>query len=128
MVPGVPKALLNRQPARITVIPPSGPIQTRITSPAPSLTYPEKYRINFSGSVFDPQFGDVPDQDVSWISDGGSAFATGKSVTFGGLVDGKGGRHCPSYVKGWEPTKGEWVERIYYAGAADLEHWRRMRQ
>jgi len=32
--------------------------------------------------------------------------------------DGKGGRHCPSYVKGWDPSKGEWVERIYYAGAA----------
>lgn len=33
--------------------------------------------------------------------------------------DGDGGRHCPSYVKGWNSTKGEWVERIYYAGAAD---------
>jgi hypothetical protein len=33
--------------------------------------------------------------------------------------DGKGGRHCPSYVKGWDPTKSEWVERIYYAGAVD---------
>ena len=26
--------------------------------------------------------------------------------------DGKGGRHCPSYVKGWDPHKREWVERI----------------
>ena len=33
--------------------------------------------------------------------------------------DGNGGRHCPSYVKGWEPCAGEWVERIYYAGAAE---------
>jgi hypothetical protein len=33
--------------------------------------------------------------------------------------DGKGGRHCPSYVRGWDPRKGEWVERIYYAGAAE---------
>lgn len=33
--------------------------------------------------------------------------------------DGNGGRHCPSYVKGWDPNKGEWVERIYYAGAAE---------
>lgn len=33
--------------------------------------------------------------------------------------DGNGGRHCPSHVKGWDPHKGEWVERIYYAGAAD---------
>ena len=32
--------------------------------------------------------------------------------------DGDGGRHCPSYVKGWDPGKGEWLERIYYAGAA----------
>lgn len=31
--------------------------------------------------------------------------------------DGDGGRHCPSYVKGWDPSKGRWVERIYYAGA-----------
>lgn len=33
--------------------------------------------------------------------------------------DGDGGRHCPSYVRGWDPEKGAWVERIYYAGAAD---------
>lgn len=33
--------------------------------------------------------------------------------------DGKGGRHCPSYVKGWDPDKRAWVERIYYAGAAE---------
>lgn len=32
--------------------------------------------------------------------------------------DGKGGRHCPAYVKGWDPEKNAWVERIYYAGAA----------
>ncbi|HVV43793.1 MAG TPA: hypothetical protein VHC72_01270 [Bryobacteraceae bacterium] len=33
--------------------------------------------------------------------------------------DGNGGRHCPSFVKGWDPHKRRWVERIYYAGAAD---------
>lgn len=33
--------------------------------------------------------------------------------------DGNGGRHCPSYVKGWDPKASRWVERIYYAGAAD---------
>lgn len=33
--------------------------------------------------------------------------------------DGTGGRHCPSYVKGWDPASGQWVERIYYAGSAD---------
>jgi hypothetical protein len=32
--------------------------------------------------------------------------------------DGKGGRHCPAYVKGFDPQKSAWVERIYYAGAA----------
>lgn len=30
-----------------------------------------------------------------------------------------GGRHCPSYVKGWDPDRGTWVERIYYAGGAE---------
>jgi hypothetical protein len=33
--------------------------------------------------------------------------------------DLRGGRHCPSYVRGWDPRAGTWVERIYYAGAAD---------
>ncbi len=33
--------------------------------------------------------------------------------------DGKGGRHCPSYVTGWSPERAAWVERIYYAGAAE---------
>jgi hypothetical protein len=33
--------------------------------------------------------------------------------------DGKGGRHCPSYVRGWDPNRESWVERIYYAGAAE---------
>jgi hypothetical protein len=32
--------------------------------------------------------------------------------------DGAGGRHCPSYVKGWNSELNAWVERIYYAGAA----------
>lgn len=32
--------------------------------------------------------------------------------------DRGGGRHCPSYVRGWDPQKGDWVERLYYAGAA----------
>ncbi len=34
--------------------------------------------------------------------------------------DLNGGRHCPSYVRGWDPLRGEWVERIYYAGAAEF--------
>jgi hypothetical protein len=33
--------------------------------------------------------------------------------------DLRGGRHCPSYVKGWDPHAGREVERIYYAGAAE---------
>jgi len=32
--------------------------------------------------------------------------------------DLKGGRHCPAYVKGWDPDRAVWVERIYYAGGA----------
>ena len=39
--------------------------------------------------------------------------------SFSRAWDGNGGRHCPSYVKGWDPIGGEWVERIYYAGAAE---------
>lgn len=33
--------------------------------------------------------------------------------------DWAGGRHCPSYVKGWDPQRGAWVERIYYAAGAE---------
>jgi hypothetical protein len=33
--------------------------------------------------------------------------------------DGRGGRHCPLYVKGWDPGKEAWAERIYYAGTAE---------
>lgn len=33
--------------------------------------------------------------------------------------DGKGGRHCPSYVRGFDPDRNLWVERIYYAGGAE---------
>ena len=36
-----------------------------------------------------------------------------------GSWDMKGGRHCPSYVKGWDPQRRDWVERIYYAGGAE---------
>ena len=32
--------------------------------------------------------------------------------------DLSGGRHCPCWVRGWDPMRGEWVERIYYAGSA----------
>lgn len=33
--------------------------------------------------------------------------------------DLSGGRHCPSYVKGWDPHRGASLERIYYAGGAE---------
>ncbi|MGC2619456.1 MAG: hypothetical protein WA414_10480 [Acidobacteriaceae bacterium] len=33
--------------------------------------------------------------------------------------DLKGGRHCPCWVRGYDPHKGRWVERIYYAGGAE---------
>ena len=33
--------------------------------------------------------------------------------------DLSGGRHSPSYVRGWDPHRGAWVERIYYAGGAE---------
>ena len=33
--------------------------------------------------------------------------------------DLRGGRHCPCHVKGFDPQRGEWVERIYYAGAPE---------
>ncbi|HMG32999.1 MAG TPA: hypothetical protein VKM94_03600 [Blastocatellia bacterium] len=32
--------------------------------------------------------------------------------------DLRGGRHCPSYVVGWDPQRRAAVERIYYAGGA----------
>jgi len=36
-----------------------------------------------------------------------------------GAWDGDGGRHCPSYVRGFDRNAGREVERIYYAGASD---------
>jgi len=33
--------------------------------------------------------------------------------------DLRGGRHCPSHARGVDPHTGSWVERIYYAGAAE---------
>lgn len=33
--------------------------------------------------------------------------------------DLRGGRHCPAYVKGYDPHTRTWVERIYYAGAPE---------
>src|SRR5205823_13044240 len=33
--------------------------------------------------------------------------------------DLRGGRHCPAYVRGFDPSRGAWIERIYYAGAPE---------
>jgi hypothetical protein len=33
--------------------------------------------------------------------------------------DLRGGRHCPCWVRGFDPRSDRWVERIYYAGAAE---------
>ena len=33
--------------------------------------------------------------------------------------DLRGGRHCPCYVKGFDPGCGAWLERVYYAGARE---------
>jgi len=32
--------------------------------------------------------------------------------------DASGGRHCPAWVRGFDPHTQQWVERIYYAGGA----------
>ncbi|MGH9533514.1 MAG: hypothetical protein ACRD2E_01495 [Terriglobales bacterium] len=44
------------------------------------------------------------------------ALLAGKSRSY--AWDGAGGRHCPAYVRGFDPQRKAWVERIYYAGAA----------
>lgn len=38
-----------------------------------------------------------------------------RAEPLGGPPAGSGGRHCPSYVKGWDPACHREVERIYYA-------------
>ena len=48
-------------------------------------------------------------------SDGELAQLAGQHASAAWDLDG--GRHCPSYVKGWDPRSGKSVERIYYAGA-----------
>ena len=53
----------------------------------------------------------------SWHDGGVGAPVSGRQRSR--AWDSNGGRHCPSYARGWDPTEGKWVERIYYAGAAD---------
>lgn len=80
-------SFIYRIPRTATAIPPQPKpaIQVKITSPGPNQTYPEKYKIPFSGNAFDPQFGSAVDQDLSWIADGGSPFGSGNSLAFGDL-------------------------------------------
>jgi hypothetical protein len=54
---------------------------------------------------------------VSRDSEGNPAPLAARSLS--SPWDEQGGRHCPSYVKGWDPAAGKWVERIYYAGSAE---------
>lgn len=54
----------------------------------------------------------TPDPDDS------SRIAALAGHEFSAPWDLKGGRHCPAYVKGWDPQRQAWVERIYYAGAS----------
>ena len=52
------------------------------------------------------------------VRDAGGELVPIAGNAFSAAWDGKGGRHCPAYVKGWDPGKSQWVERVYYAGAA----------
>lgn len=54
------------------------------------------------------------------LLDGAGRLAPLSARNKSALWDGNGGRHCPSYVQGWDPHKKTWVERIYYAGAAKI--------
>ena len=40
-------------------------IQVKIDAPKPDQTFPEKYRIPFSGAAFDPQYGELGEHDLS---------------------------------------------------------------
>lgn len=62
----------------------------------------------------------TPLAPTRWIPsrDSGGQLIPVAGRTFSHPWDGDGGRHCPSYVKGWNPHKHCWTERIYYAGAA----------
>lgn len=54
---------------------------------------------------------------ITLDAEGRVAPVAGRNVS--SAWDSMGGRHCPSYVKGFDPHKGVWVERIYYAGASE---------
>jgi len=62
----------------------------------------------------------VPLSATGWklTREAGGALVPFAGRSSSGAWDGQGGRHCPSYVKAWDARRSEWVERIYYAGAA----------
>jgi hypothetical protein len=84
-------------------------------------------------SGFDKNLGDLnifsaslpPDAPLSvsgWTITTDSA-DPGKAVPVCGKTlsrgwDGKGGRHCPSYVRGYDAKTGKLIERLYYSGAS----------
>jgi hypothetical protein len=62
----------------------------------------------------------APDLFSASLPPGAPLAPTGWSVHLEPLAPGnaKGGRHCPSYVSGWDPHRRRRVERLYYAEAA----------
>jgi len=60
------------------------------------------------------------------LLDGAGQLAPLSARNKSALWDGNGGRHSSSYVQGWDPHKKAWVERIYYGGAAETWHKRRV--
>jgi hypothetical protein len=65
----------------------------------------------------------APLSATGWVIDAESNDATRTAMlagqTHSAAWDLKGGRHCPAYVRGWDPAQGTWVERVYYAGGAE---------
>jgi hypothetical protein len=72
-----------------------------------SASLPEGAELAASGWTLTPDPGDA--RKIAILS----------GDEFSGTWDRKGGRHCPSYVRGWDPYRQAWVERIYYAGSAE---------
>jgi hypothetical protein len=72
----------------------------------------------FSASLLPGQPLGAKGWRLSTQADHPTSIAPLASHNLSGAWDGKGGRHCPCYTRGWDPRAGKWVERIYYAGGA----------
>jgi hypothetical protein len=72
----------------------------------------------FSASLLPGQPLGAKGWRLSTQADHPTSIAPLASHNLSGTWDGKGGRHCPCYTRGWDPRAGKWVERIYYAGGA----------